>query len=122
MKRVRIVNGIKRIEDSDTNATLFRLRDVIMEHRAILISRVVNDLATYIDYKFRKRITSKQSESVKEHLYTLKNSNPDLDRYNMIIDHFFNHEITYIGTEPFLREIDETINAVINASQLQIES
>jgi hypothetical protein len=120
MKKVKIANGIKRIDDSDTNATLFRLRDVLNEHRGILITRLVSDLASYIDYKFNAKPNAKQLEEIKDNLYALKNSVLDLDRYNDIIEHFFSHDMTHIGSEPFLKEIDENINSALNHSQLRL--
>jgi hypothetical protein len=120
MKRIRIVSGIRKIEDSDVNSALFKVRDVLMEHRSVLITRIVSDLGTYIDYKFGMRISQRQQEMVKEHLYNIKNATVDLDRYSDIVDHFFNHELTYIGSEPFMKEIDEGISVIINAPQLKL--
>jgi uncharacterized protein YpiB (UPF0302 family) len=120
MKKVKIANGVRRIEDSDPNATLFRLRDVLSEHRSVLITRIVSDLATYIDYKFQTKASAKQLESIRDQLQTMRNSALDLDRYSDIIDHFYAHEMTHIRTEPFLKEIDECIDSVINVSQLKL--
>ena len=74
MKKVKIANGVRRIEDSDPNATLFRLRDVLSEHRSVLITRIVSDLATYIDYKFQTKASAKQLESIRDKLQTMRNS------------------------------------------------
>ena len=120
MKRIKIVTGMRKIEDSDVNSALFKLREVLMEHRSVLITRILSDLATYIDYKFGTRVSLRQQESIREHLFNLKNATVDIDRYNEIIDHFFNHELTYIGSEPFMKEIDEGISAIINAPQLKL--
>ena len=120
MKSVKIVNGIKKIEDSDPGATLFRLRDVLSEHRSVLISRLVGDLSAYIDYKFSQKVTGRRLDSIKDSLQLLKNSTLDLDRYRDIVEHFYNHEMTYIGTEAFMKEIDETISMALNSSQLKL--
>jgi hypothetical protein len=120
MKKIKIANGIKRIEDTDRNSTLFRLRDVLHEHRSILISRIMTDLVAYIDYKFKIKPASKELDSVKDALLALKNSVLDLDRYNDIVDAFFENETTHIGAEPFLKEIDEHISSTINQSQLKL--
>lgn len=120
MKRVKIANGIRRIEDADPNATLFRLRDVLSEHRSVLITRIVSDLASYIDYKFQTKASAKQQEAIREQLHSIRHSVLDLDRYNDIIDHFFAHEMTHVRTEPFLKEVDECIDSVLNVSQLKL--
>lgn len=120
MKIIKIANGVKRVEDSDRNATLFRLRDILNEHRSVLITRLVSDLATYIDYKFSARVDARQLESIKDNLYALKSSVIDLDRYPDIIEHFFSHQMTHIRTEPFMREIDENIATTLNLPQLKL--
>jgi hypothetical protein len=120
MKKIKIANGIKRIEDADVNAMLFRLRDILSEHRNILITRLTSDLATYIDYKFSIKATTRQLEVARESLSAMKNSVLDLDRYNDIIERCLNHDMTYIGTEPFMQEIDEIISAALNLPQLKL--
>ena len=120
MKAVKTVNGIKRIDDSDAGATLFRLRDVLSEHRSVLVSRLIGDLSAYIDYKLSQKVTGRKLDSVKDSLQLLKNSTLDLDRYRDIVDHFFNNNMTYISTEPFMKEIDETISMALNTSQLKL--
>jgi hypothetical protein len=120
MKKVKIANGVKKIDDSDSNACLFKLRDVLNEHRTLLINRLVSDLASYIDYKFRIKATAKQIDNVREALQTLKNSTFDLDKYGEIVDQFFNQDMTHVGTELFFKEIDENIGSALNASQLKL--
>ena len=120
MKQIKIASGIKRIEDTDRNAVLFRLRDVLSDHRNALISRLLNDLSTYVDYKFQTRIDQRQEGAVKDALQDLKNSVLDLDRYNGIVEHFLEHPMTYVGTEPFMKEIDEVIGSALNLPQLRL--
>lgn len=120
MKRIKIASGVKRFDDSDTNATLFRLRDILSEHRSALITRLVSDLGTYIDYKFKTKATSRQLETAKDSLYALKNSVLDLDKYNDIIEHCLQNELTHVGTEPFMLEIDENLSMVLNIPQLKL--
>ena len=122
MKRIRIASGIKRFEDSDMSAALFRLRDILNEHRNVLITRLISDLGTYIDYKFKMKATVRQLDSVRESLQALKNSVLDLQRYNEIVDHCLHNELTHVGTEPFMNEIDETISNVLNIPQLKLVS
>jgi hypothetical protein len=120
MKKIRIATGVKRIEDHDHNATLFKLRDILNEHRAVLITRLVSDLAAYVDYRFNKKPSARELEIVKDALYDLKNSVLDLERYGEITEHFFANEMTYIGSELFLKEIDENISTALNDSQLKL--
>ena len=120
MKRVKIVNWIRRIEDSDVNSSIFRFRDVLAEHRSTLITRIISDVASYIDYKFQSRPAAKELENVKESLHALKNSVLDLDKYGDLMEQFLENEMTYIRSEPFLKEIDETILLALNHAQLKL--
>lgn len=120
MKRVRIVSGIRTIEDSDSQTTLLKLRDILAEHRSALVGRVASDLPTYIDYRFKTRVNSRQLDHIKDGLYSLRNSVLDLERYSDIVEDFFSNEMTYIGSERFFREIDESISSILNSSQLTL--
>ena len=120
MKTIKMPAGVKRIEDSDTNVTLFKLRDILHAQRNTLITRMVGDLTTYIDYKFQTKPTSRQLEVIKERLQTLKNSTLDLDRYDFIIQHFLAHATNYVNAEPFYKEIDGYIREELNAAQLKL--
>ena len=120
MKRVRIANGVKRIDDTHSEATIFRLRDILNEHRSILINRITSDLVTYIDYRFKTKPGARQLDTVKDNLTALKNSVLDLERYDSIVDYFHQHEMTYIGNELFMQEIDENISASLNLPQLKL--
>jgi hypothetical protein len=122
MKRIKIANGIKRFDETDSNGTLFRLRDILSEHRNILITRLLSDLGTYIDYKFNTKTNSRQLDAAKDSLVALKNSVLDLDKYNDIIEHCLNNEMTYVGTEPFMQEINETLSTTLNVPQLKLVS
>lgn len=120
MKRVRIASGIKRVDDSDRNTAMFKFRDLLSEHRNVLILRVLSDLATYIDYKFQMKVPSRELETVKDNLHQLRNSVIDLERYGDMLDHFMEHDMTYVGIEPFFREIDDSIASSLNVSQLKL--
>ncbi len=120
MKQIKIANGIKRFDDSDKNAAMFRLRDILSEHRNLLITRLLADLPTYIDYKFSVKAQTRQLDAVKDNLLTMKNSVLDLDRYRDIVDHCFDHEMTFAGTDLFMQEIDESIGMALNLPQLKL--
>jgi hypothetical protein len=120
MKILRTLNGIKRIEDSDPNILLLKVRQILDEQRNGLITRLISDLGSYIDYKFCVRPDAKQLESIKEKLYSLKNSGLDLEKYDALLQHVISHDTTYINAEPFYKEIDENISWHLNAAQLKL--
>lgn len=120
MKILRTLNGVKRIEDSDPNVMLLKVRQILDEQRNGLISRLMNDLAPYIDYKFQVRPDARQLDSIKEKLFALKNSGLDLEKYDALLQHVLHHESTYVNAEPFYKEIDESISGHLNAAQLKL--
>lgn len=120
MKTLRTLQGIKRIEDSDPNVMLLKVRQILDEQRNNLITRLVTDLASYIDYKFRVRPDAKQLEAIREKLYSLKNSGLDLEKYDALLQHVMDHDSTYVNAEPFYKEIDESIGWHLNTAQLKL--
>jgi hypothetical protein len=120
MKILRTLNGVKRIEDSDPNVMLLKVRQILDEQRNGLITRLINDLGAYIDYKFKIRPDVRQLESIKEKLFALKNSGLDLEKYDSLLQHVIHHDATYVNAEPFYREIDESISSQLNAAQLKL--
>jgi hypothetical protein len=120
MKILRTLQGIKRIEDSDPNVMLLKVRQIFDEQRNSLITRLVNDLASYIDYKFRVKPDAKQLAEIREKLYSLKNSGLDLEKYDALFQHVMDHDATYINAEPFYKEIDENIGWHLNVAQLKL--
>ncbi len=120
MKILRTLNGVRRIEDSDPNIMLLKVRQILDEQRNGLITRLISDLGSYIDYKFQVKPDARQLESIRDKLYTLKNSGLDLDKYDALLQHVLQNELTYINAEPFYKEIDESISWHLNASQLKL--
>jgi hypothetical protein len=120
MKTIRTVLGTKKIEDSDQQITLLRLREMLDAHRSTLINRLISDLPAYIDYKFNTKVNSKQLETIKEKLFFLKNTSVDMDRYDFIMQNVLQNETTYVASEPFYREIDNNISRHLNEFQLKL--
>jgi hypothetical protein len=120
MKTVRTVLGAKKIEASDHQITLLKLREMLDAHRGTLITRLISDLPCYIDYKFNTKVTSQQLETIKEKLSFLKNSSVDMDKYGFILQDVLSHETTYVACGPFYKEIDDNISCYLNESQLKL--
>ncbi|MBA4054018.1 MAG: hypothetical protein C0490_04835 [Marivirga sp.] len=120
MKTVRTVLGIKKIEDNDHQVTVLKLREILDAHRGTLITRLISDLPSYIDYKFNTKVNSQQLEIIKEKLSFMKNSSVDMDKYGFILQDVLSHENTYVATGPFYKEIDDNIGWYLNESQLKL--
>ena len=53
IRTIRIATGIKKIELGNENIAMLQIRDVLKQHRDSLISSLLSDLTTYINYHFR---------------------------------------------------------------------
>ena len=120
MKTVRTVLGTKKVEEKDYQVALLQLREILDAHRSTLITRLIADLPTYIDYKFNRKVNSKQLDAIKDKLSFLKNSSVDMDKYGFILQSVMDHDITYVASEPFYKEIDDNIGWFLNESQLKL--
>ena len=120
MKTVKTVLGTKKIEEKDYQVAILQLREILDAHRSTLITRLIADLPTYIDYKFNRKLNAKQLDAIKDKLSFLKNSSVDMDKYNFILQSVMDRDVTYVASEPFYKEIDDNIGWYLNESQLTL--
>jgi hypothetical protein len=120
MKNVRIATTVKHIEESDNNVTLFRIREVLSEHRSTLIMRILSDLPTYLQFKFNKKVDKDQLDLIRDKLFTLSNSIISLDKYDVIVQEILKNQSYRVPSQPFFHEIDLLLDNELNPSQLQI--
>jgi hypothetical protein len=120
MKTIRTALGVRRIEERDQHLALLQLRELLDAHRNVLITRLMADLPTYLDYKFGTRINQKQLDVLKDKLSFMKNASVDMDKYDFIYQHMLTNEATYVSSEPFYKEIDESIGWYLNDAQLKL--
>ncbi len=111
--------GTKKIIDSNPDALLFQLKEIIKEHRAIIITRLLGDLPTYLDYKFQVKANKELLLSVKEKLLSLKNSGINLDCYDSVVQQVMTKAVCHLTNEPFYVEIDEYLAPYVIARELK---
>ncbi|MBT1701888.1 hypothetical protein [Chryseosolibacter indicus] len=121
MKTIRIVTGVKKIDhEANENILLFRVREVLNEHRSSILERMINDLPNYINYRFDIRASKEQLANIRNKLTLLKGENINADKYHEVIENVLLHETYSIPSQPFLQEIDEIIYNEINPYQLTL--
>lgn len=118
MKMVRTASGVRRIEPCAEAVAIIRVREILMDHRSTLISRVISDLATYVEYKFKTKLSKEQAQEITDRLTSVKHSMLDIDRYDSIIRNILQSEKSYVNSEPFYKEMDEVISWYIRPSQM----
>ena len=117
-RNIRIATGIKRIELGNENVAMLQISDVLKQHRQALVTSLLSDLNTYINYQFKVPPTKDKLDIIRHKLLDLKNANISIAKYSTLIGEVLANENTYITSEPFYQEINEVIAEELNPSQL----
>ena len=120
MKTIKTPLFTRKIEDSNPDVILFQLREILTDYRKSLISRLILDLPTYLDYRFKIKADKKQLEDIREKLYEIKNRSADLSKYDVIVQQVLANESTYISTRLFYQEIDRNISSYLSEAPLTL--
>jgi hypothetical protein len=120
MKTIKTAAGVRRLEDTGDYITLFKLREILAEHRRILINRIISDPNAYLDYKFQRRLTGQPLKSLLTRLADLSAASIDLDKYESILKEFEHQQNIVVSNALFYQEIDEVIYDELNSSQLKL--
>ena len=120
MKTVKTPLFTRKIEDSNQDIVLFQLREILTDYRKSLISRLILDLPTYLDYRFKIKADKKQLDDIREKLYEIKNGSADLSKYEVIVQQVLANDSTYISTRLFYQEIDRNISSYLNEVPLTL--
>ena len=111
--------GTKQLIDTNPDVLLLQVREILKDHRELIVTRMISDLPTYIVYKFNVKPTRKMVESVKDQLLDLKKGNVDLDKYSNVVQMVLNRAVTHLTNEPFYVEIDEYLEPSIQVSEVK---
>ena len=109
MKRIRTVNGVIPIEELGEQFILEKTREIVTEHRATLIKRLLTGLEDYILYKFQRKPTVRQLEEIRDRMLILKSSNVNMDDHRQITSDVTSKELTIVTNANFYSEIDQGI-------------
>jgi hypothetical protein len=112
--------GNRNIVATDPYVQLFQVREVLNQHRDTLINRVLSDLPSYLDYKFKFKPRSYELVPIKEKLLSVTRTNVDLDKYKSVVKQVRKKATTRLTNEPVVSEIDELIQWQIREPQLQL--
>ncbi len=107
--------GNKQLIDTNPDVLLLQLKEILKDHRELIITRMMGDLTTYIIYKFEVKPTKNMLEIVKGQLLDLKKGPVDLDKYKLVVQMVLNRAVTHLTNEPFYVEIDEYLAQFIQA-------
>ena len=120
MKSVRIASTVKHIEEADHNVTLFRIQEILSEHRSTLIMGILSDLLTYLQFKFYTKVDKEKQELLRAKLMELSNLKVNLDRYLDIVHEIEKNSNYRVPSQEFFKEIDSLLDSVLNPTQLRL--
>ena len=120
MKSVRIASTIKHIEEADHNITLFRIQEILSEHRTMLITGILTDLSTYLQFKFYTKVDKEMQGILRDKLFELSNAKVNLDRYDEIVQEIKRNSNYRVPSAEFFKEIDTLLDTQLNPTQLQL--
>ncbi len=112
--------GRKNIVATDPHVQLFQVREVLNQHRDTLISRVLSDLPTYLDFRFKVKAGTYELVPIKETLLGATRTNVDLDKYRSVLKEVKKKASVRLTNELFFSEIDELIRRQMRVPQLQL--
>jgi hypothetical protein len=111
--------GSKNLIDTNQEVLLVQLREIIKEHRALIINRLVGELTVYLDFKFQYKPDKDSSFRIKEELMSLKNSGVGLQHYENVVSQLMNRPVVHLTNEPFYQEIDQLLASSIQPKQMK---
>lgn len=120
MKSIRIASSVKHVEEYDQNITLFRIQEILSEHRSTLIMGILRDLPAYLKFKFAKSVDKARQELLKDKLFELVHAKVNLDRYAEVVLDIQNNDTYKVPAIPFYAEIDGLIDSHLNPAQLAL--
>jgi hypothetical protein len=112
--------GNRHLIDGNENAILFQLTQVIKEHRALIIERLIADLPTYLDYKFQTKPNKDQLLQIKDKLIHLQEGGVNLASYKSLVDQLQNQSVVQLTDKLFFAEIDESVSTIIATKELKL--
>jgi hypothetical protein len=112
--------GAKSLIDTNPEVLVLQLKEIIKEHRALIITRMIGELATYLDYKFQYKANHEALGKIKDELLSLKNSGVNLSCYDNVVQQLMNRAVVHLTNEPFYSEIDALLKDHVAVKGLRL--
>lgn len=105
--------GTKSLIDTNEEVLIVQLKDILKQHRELIINRLLGDLITYLDYKFQTKPDKQMMDAIKDKLIALKKSNVSMECYQSIEKQVMNRAVIHLTNEPFYVEIDACVAELV---------
>jgi hypothetical protein len=111
--------GNRQLIDTNADVLMIQLKDIIKEHRSLIVTRLITDLSNYLHYKFEVKADKELLMKIKEELLSLKDGSVDLRVYDNIVQQLLNRAIVHLTNEPFYKEIDGCLSAYVAEREIK---
>ena len=103
--------GQRLITAKDKNARLFQVKQVLIQHRDSLITKLLKDIPSYLAIKYHALANETELEEIKDKLLDLQKRDLDLINYVAIVEQIKKRSTTKLSNAPFFQEIDQLLLA-----------
>jgi hypothetical protein len=101
--------GEKFITARDKNVRLFQVKQVLNQHRDLLIDKLMKDIPYYLAFKYHARATPTEVEEIKTKLTTLQKKDINLMDYASIVEEIKRRPRVKLDNQVFYKEIDQLL-------------
>lgn len=101
--------GNRGVKAKDPNIQLFQFRIIFNQHRDALLDRILADLNTYVDFKFKTQPSRSNLIIIFEKLAILKGKDVDLEYYEPLLKQLKRKDEVILTNDCFFMEIDDQI-------------
>lgn len=120
MKTIKsAILGSKSIPDDHFDE---ELRKILREQRTVILTRMLSELTTYIDYKFQIKPTHYVMDKIRERLTALKESFVSLTSYQATYEMVRTRQLIVLSSDEFYKEIDGEITPYVTQQQLDLKN
>jgi len=101
--------GQRFITARDRNVRLFQLKQVLNQHRDLLITRLLKDIPYFLAFKYHARANETELEVIKTKLMDLQKRDVDLTNYASIVEQIKKRTTVKLNNQEFFNEIDQLL-------------
>ncbi len=101
--------GEKFITARDKNVRLFQVKQVLNQHRDLLIDKLMKDIPYYLAFKYHASATPIEVEEIKTKLTTLQKKDINLMDYASIVEEIKKRPRVKLDNQVFYKEIDQLL-------------
>jgi uncharacterized protein (UPF0305 family) len=101
--------GERLITAKDKNAKLFQIKQVLNQHRDLVINRFLKDIPYYLAVRYKAFATESDLEEIKSKLDDLRKKDIDLVNYSPIVEEIKERSKVKLNNALFFQEIDELL-------------